>query len=419
MQEPPRYSANPLVAPEDAQSHLADRLPPGILLPYLLVAMVLALSYGATFLLADGLREAGFEASSAGTVVGIGTVATLAGSFLAGRWAERMGLLPLMACAAVAMAFAMACFAMTGRWGMPSAWLGGLLLGLGWAVFYMLAPIQVIHCLKPTARLEAFTLLSGSQMLGMGLAAPLGHLLARQFGGVFFAFAVYGALCVLASACALLVRRRLARQPQLPMKAVALSWHSVVLVLRSKTALPVALMGISACTFAGLSTFQSLYAQSRGLASDIFFITFTITTVVLRFTVASWIGRLPLGRLALALFVLTLCGIALLKVNAGSAVLYGAATILFATGYGLTYSTLNAMAVNIAEALGIPVAVASQVFTLGYFAGAFGFPYVAGALIAASGMDSALCMMLGLMGANIAIAGAVPAFRGGFSRSTP
>ena len=54
--------------------HLPDRLPPGILLPYLLVAMVLALAYGATFLVADGLREAGFEASRAGAVVGTGTV---------------------------------------------------------------------------------------------------------------------------------------------------------------------------------------------------------------------------------------------------------------------------------------------------------------------------------------------------------
>jgi MFS family permease len=381
--------------------------------------MALALSYGATFLLADALRQAGFEASSAGTVVGIGTVATLTGSFLAGRWAERMGLLPLMACAAVAMACAMASFALMGRWGMPSAWLGGLLLGLGWAVFYMLAPIQIIQCLKPTARLEAFTLLSGSQMLGMGLAAPLGHLLARNSGGICLAFAVYGLLCLVAAGCALLVKRRLSRLPQLPMKAVALSLPAVGRVLRSTAAVPVLLMGISACTFAGLSTFQSLYAQSRGLAPDIFFITFTITTVLLRFTVASWIGRLPLGRLALSLFVLTLCGIALLKVNAGSTVLYGLASILFATGYGLTYSTLNAMAVNVAELLGIPIAVASQVFTLGYFAGAFGFPYVAGALIAASSMDSALLMMLGLMGVNIAIAVAVPAFRQGFSRPVP
>src|SRR5207249_4336538 len=103
------------------------------------------------------------------------------------------------------------------------------------------------------------------------------------------------------------------------------------------------MMGLAACTFAGLSTFQSLYAQSRGLSADAFFLTFTVTTVALRFSVASLIGKLSLGRLALALFVVTLLGIALLTFNTGSLGLYVAATILFATGYGLTYSTLNAM----------------------------------------------------------------------------
>ncbi|MDX8442333.1 hypothetical protein [Mesorhizobium australafricanum] len=56
--------------------------------------------------------------------------------------------------------------------------------------------------------------------------------------------------------------------------------------------------------------------------------------------------------------------------------LYIAATILFATGYGLTYSTLNAMVVNLAGERDLSAPVASQVFTLGYFVGLFGFPYV-------------------------------------------
>ncbi len=420
MQEPSRAPAPEPLAAAQAQA-LSDRLPPGILLPYLLVAAVLALSYGATFLLAEGLRQAGFAPSRAGAVVGAGTVATLAGSLFAGRWAERMGLLPLMAGAAMAMAVAMACFAAMGHAqpGLPWAYLGGLLLGLGWAVFYMLAPLQLIQCLRPAARLQGFTLLSGSQMLGMGLSAPLGHALARRLGGISAAFAIYAALCVVAAGCVLLVRRRLAGQPQQAMQAVALSWPCVARVLRSRTAMPVVLMGVCACAFAGLSTFQSLYAQSRGLAPDIFFATFTITTVALRFTVAPWIGRLPLGRLALALFVLTLCGIALLMLNRGSALLYGMAAMVFATGYGLTYSTLNAMAVNFAEALGVPVAAASQVFTLGYFAGAFGFPYAGGALIAASGMDAMLLVLLVLMGLAIAVAWAVPAFRQGPQRAVP
>ena len=102
---------------------------------------------------------------------------------------------------------AMACFALLDAAGLPMAYAGGLLLGLGWAVFYMLAPILLIHCLKPKARLEALTLLSGSQMLGMGLAAPLGHFLARQSGRVSAAFAAYAACCAIAAGVAWLLRR--------------------------------------------------------------------------------------------------------------------------------------------------------------------------------------------------------------------
>ncbi len=130
-----------------------------------------------------------------------------------------------------------------------------------------------------------------------------------------------------------------------------------------------------------------------------------MTTVALRFTVASTIGKLPLGRLVLALFVATLLGIGLLLANTGYSLVYIPATVLFATGYGLTYSNLNAMIVNLAGERGLSIPVASQVFTLGYFIGSFGFPYIAGNLIAARGIDAALLVMMGLVAANIAIAG--------------
>lgn len=178
-------------------------------------------------------------------------------------------------------------------------------------------------------------------------------------------------------------------------------------VLGSRAALPVLMMALSACTFAGLSTFQSLYARPLQLTPDTFFLTFTLTTVALRFSVASLIGKLPLRPLALCLFLLTLAGIALLALNPGSVWLYVGATVLFATGYGLTYSTLNAMVVNLAGESNLSIPVASPVFTLGYFAGAFGFPYVAGRLIAAHGIGFALAAMMALVAVNIAIIGVV------------
>ncbi|WP_413992299.1 MFS transporter [Labrys okinawensis] len=383
---------------------LADRLPASVFVPYLLVAFVHTMAYGSSFLLSDLLRSVGYEGTVAGSVISAGILATLVGALFAGHVAERAGIIVLVSASVAVMAGAMTCFALTGTGGLPFAYAGGLLLGLGWALFYMLAPIQIIHCLKPASRLEALMLLSGSQMLGLGIAAPLGRFVAGRFGGPGAAYVCYGALCVLAAALVLFIRPKIKNQPQLPMHAVALSLKAVFPILRARTVLPVMMMGIAACIFAGLSVFQSLYAQSRDLAPDIFFLTFTVTTVALRFSGASLVGKLPLGPLAFTLFLVTLAGIGLLTVNGGNVTLYIAATILFATGYGLTYSTLNAMVVNLAGERNLSVPVASQVFTLGYFVGQFGFPYIGGSLIAARGIDAALLAMIGLVAVNIAIA---------------
>ncbi len=381
---------------------LADRLPARLFVPYLASAVALAMAYGSSFLVSDALRAAGHPASTAGAVVSAGTAATLIGALAAGRLAERTGILPLIAAAAAVMATAMTCFALIGVGGLPLAYAGGLLLGLGWALFYMLAPVQLIHCLRPAARLEALTLLSGSQMLGIGLSAPLGRAVSGAFGGTAQAYSCYAGICALAAVLCLGLRTRMADQPQVPMRAVALSVPSILSILRARTIAPVLMIGVAACTFAGLSTFQGLYAASRGTTPDLFFLAFTLTTVALRFSVASLIGKLPLARLTVALFVTTLLGIGLLALNQSSRILYVVATILFATGYGLTYSTLNAMVVNLAGTRGLSIPVASQVFTLGYFVGLFGFPFVAGSVIAARGIDAALAVMMGLVVANIA-----------------
>ena len=146
-----RQNSETLFVPE-AEVHqragvpsLADKVPAGAFVPFLIGAVILAIAYGSSFLLADVLRAAGREAAEAGNIVSIGTIATLAGCVGAGRLAERTGILPLIICSAVMMAFAMACFAGFGLLGIGVAYAGGLLLGLGWSVFYILAPIQLIH----------------------------------------------------------------------------------------------------------------------------------------------------------------------------------------------------------------------------------------------------------------------------------
>ena len=310
--------------------------------------------------------------------------------------------MPTLAMAALTLAAAMICFALIGTQ-MEIAYLGGLLLGIGWSVFYILAPVQVIHHLQPAARVKYLTLLSGAQMFGLGSAPLIGHAVDVQGGSLTTVYVGFAAACAAAAVIMIVAQGALRDLPQLPVTPMALTGALVAQIVRARTALPVAMIGLAACVFAGLSTFQTLYADSRGFSPAIFFLVFTITTVGLRFSVAPLIGRVALGRLVLALFVGTLVALVLLRVNQSSLVLYVLGAAIFAAGYGLTYSALNSMVVNMAGDRGLPISATSQVFTLAYFVGIFGFPYVGGAVIHRSGVNTALSLMAAIVVLNICL----------------
>ena len=145
-------------------------------------------------------------------------------------------------------------------------------------------------------------------------------------------------------------------------------------------------------------------AAAHGGAPEAFFLTFTATTVTLRLCVASRIGRLPLPGLAVALAILMLAGVAGLAASGDHAGMWIAATLVFSIGYGLNYSALNAMVVRLAEQDALSVPVASQVFTIGYFVGLFGFPLAAEGTIALAGVAAILVVLAAIALANVGVA---------------
>ena len=247
-------------------------------------------------------------------------------------------------------------------------------------------------------------LLSGSQMVGIGLSAPMGRLFAGWAGGIGRAFACEALLCAVAAGLHIAAGRRFERTRAAPFRALGLDWRSVRAILRGRTALPVIMIGLAACSFSGLSTFQSLLAAAHGVAPEVFFLTFTATTVTLRFCVASRIGRLPLPRLAVALAILMLTGLVGLAASRDHVGTWIAATLVFSIGYGLNYSALNALVVRLAERGGLSVPVASQVFTIGYFVGLFGFPPIAERTIALADIEAIITVLAVVALANVGVA---------------
>ncbi|VIO69951.1 hypothetical protein CI1B_30700 [Bradyrhizobium ivorense] len=378
---------------------LPSAIPPEVSIPFMLGSISLAASYGSSFFLVDALQSIRQSATTAGAVISTGTIATILCSLVAGRIAESLGLMRAITVAAVMMAVAMICFASASTLTL-FAYVGGLFLGIGWSGFYMLAPLQVLGHVRAEARIKYLTLLSGSQMLGIGLAAPLARTVAETAGSYIAVYALFAAACLVAAMLLELAGRGLAQAPQTKLPTIRLTLEGVLKAFKSNTRYPIIMNGLGACVFAGLSTFQALYAASRSQSADTFFLVFTLTAVFMRFAVAPIIGKVRLERVAAVLVICTIAGLFILFVNVGSTANYIFGTMMFALGYGLSYSTLNSMVVYIADTDGTSLAIASQVFTLSYFIGLFGFPYIAGQIVKAGSFDNLLIGMMVLIVAN-------------------
>ncbi|WP_397458327.1 MFS transporter [Pseudomonas asplenii] len=386
----------------DTPEPLPDRLPSSAFLPFLIAGVIIAGAYGSSFLLPEYLQAIGFDNATVGRVISTGMISTILCCCLAGWTAQRIGVMGSITVACLAMALAMFAFACVAQ--VPgAAYPGGLLLGVGWSVFYILAPLQIIHHLRPAARLQYFTIMSGAQMAGLGLTTPLGHLVVKASASYGVFYALLGAACLVSALCVMLARRAMTHLPTSAIRQVSLRLVDLKALLGSRAALPIAMIVLGACIFSGLSTYQASYAQMRQLKADNFFITFTLTSVLLRFSVARSIGRLPLQRLAIGLFLFTSLSLGMFLLNDDSTLVYLSATVIFAIGYGLSYSTLNSLAVNQAEANGLSPAVTSQVFTLGYFIGLFGFPSIGGAIMSRWGVDWVLACLLVAALTNLAL----------------
>jgi len=379
---------------------LASSLDAAAFIPFLLASIALAAAYGASFLLADHLRYSGLDPAMAGAVISTGIVTMIVSSLFAGWAAQRIGLMSTIVAAAIVMSFSMLAFSFA-QVDLRITFVGGLLLGLGWSTFYILAPLQIIHHLKPAARIKYLTFLSGGQMAGLGLASPIGHFIASRFGSFSGVYIGLACACLIAAIAFYAVRDRMKKTPRLSGASTGLTPALVSSILRDVTWMPIVMIGLAACAFSALSTFQTAYAESRHLSPDLFFVTFTLTTVVARFTLAPTISRLPVRRLAFALFSATLSALALFLFNRGSEILYVISTIIFAIGYGLSYSTLNGMAVNLAGERALSAPATSQVFTIAYFTGVFGFPYVAGTLVTHGGVNLMISVTIAIIVINL------------------
>ena len=255
------------------------------------------------------------------------------------------------------------------------------LIGFGWGLMYTLAPVVLTRLVNSEARVQMFSLYAVFLMAGFGLSPVFASWLTTRGFGIADAFKLVAVFCAISGSIFLLLSRPTQRHAVIntPDNRSKLSLSAVVGVFRSSAWLPVVMVCLGASVFAGVNNFQTVIAESEGLNYADYFLVYTITTIICRVAFARFKGGASPYRVIGVLQTFMCFGVLLFLFINGSQAVYIACAILFAVGYGASYPVLAAMAANDANEELVPQTL--QLFSLTYFIGIFGFPFIAGWLI--------------------------------------
>lgn len=192
------------------------------------------------------------------------------------------------------------------------------------------------------------------------------------------------------------------RTDHLGTAAARITWTGTLRVLTSRALFPILMVGLGGCVFGGLSSFQTSYGPARGVDYSLFFIGFMSAAIASRMLIAGIVVKRDPYWAACLLSGLMMVSILLFLSVVDSSASYLLAAMTLGIGYGLTYSVINGQAAN--EAPPGHTSQALLLFSLSYFIGVFGFPWLAGRLIVEAGIQALLLGVLAIATVNWLIA---------------
>jgi MFS family permease len=370
----------------------------------LFVATLLtSMGYGATFLLTEHFRALGGSEIETGTTLGGAMLGTLVGVPLVGWFAWRVGAGRMAALGAALVACGylglVSLSALT-----PLIGVAGFFIGLGWGIFYLAAPMSLSMRVADQERGFWFTRFGAFQMGGIGLSPIVASALISEVGlTTGQAFFIVTSICLLAALLLGVFEAIAVRPAAAAVKAAGNAWvRTLPALLRTRAMYPILMVGLGACVFSGMLTFQTSLVRGTGLQASTFFAVYAITVVASRFLLAPAIGRAKGDHVAVILLAVMIAGVVVAFGLAYGVVVQIASAILLGVGYGLVYSVIQTQVVNDAPAEHRNAALTW--FVVAYFLGVFGFPVLGGWLIVHVGTGGFLTVVLLFAVAEIGLA---------------
>lgn len=368
--------------------------------------LITAAGYGGTFLWTEHFRTLAGNETHTGWALGAAAVGTVVGVPLVGWFSANVG--PARFAALGALTIAIGYFVLASLSEL-SALIGvvGFLVGLGWGIFYLAAPMSLSERVTDASRGFWFTRFGAFQMAGIGGGPVIASALATSLQmSTASAFQLLAACCLVAAALLWLYGQAAAPadgRPQAAAAAKPVNWvSSFPSLARTRALFPIIMVFLGACVFTGILTFQTSLVRGKGLDAELFYMVYAITVVAARFTLAPIVTRTDGDVTAIVLLVLMSLGVATMYVVDFGIIAHAASAVLLGLGYGLVYTVIQTQVVNDAPATLRNAALTW--FVVAYFIGIFGFPVLGGWLIVTHGTVAFLSVVLVCALSELAIA---------------
>ncbi|MNO45196.1 Major Facilitator Superfamily protein [compost metagenome] len=358
--------------------------------------------YGATFLISHWFHLNGGTDTDAGLTLSMGLIGTFIGVPLVGWWSGKVGAVKLAALGAAGLACGYALLSkLTGANPVALPHLATFMIGLGWGMFYLGAPLALSERVTDRERTSNFTRFSAFQMTGICSSPILLKLFVDQgdrpleaaFAGVAILAMVASGFLLLSGISVPPTRHNTRFQP----------WVTKLSVLVGGSAIrPIVMVGLGGAVFSGMMAFQGSLTEGTRSSPSVFFGVHAATAVAARLLLARRLSTWHRNPLMAVLLALLIAGLLCLLGMPLHPAFHIASALLTGAGYGLLYPVIQAWAVNSSKPEDRHAALTW--FVISYFVGIFGFPAVGGWLLVASGKTLFIATLIALAALELATA---------------
>jgi MFS family permease len=279
-----------------------------------------------------------------------------------------------------------------------------LLQGVGWGLFLPIGPICISSMVPVKERPRFFAVYGAFNTLGIGVAPIISNLSMAYLKVGFFDLFVLACLTNLGGYLCSRTAARGNESYAVVSREVSVDAgrNAVLRVFALPSVYFFAMMMLCGCIYTSMTNFQTSFAEAMKLDYKLFFLFFTLSIILARFSLGKMISDVPPRRSIPVLVVVMLAAMASLYGVGLSAAFYAASAILFGLSYGLIVPLIQAQATAHA-----PDALRSQVLitvSMSYLLARYLFPYFAALAIQPFGYGGLLFMLVLCAGANVALA---------------